>query len=180
MCNEPPSRQPLKYLPVVANVVRLPWEYSQIGCNSLEHSRPPPDKIQTVGSLLPHLGCYEEPDHMAKKVLCTHQRYWKPLASLLFCSSQPILDEPSGVCIKQETGCVWKQLVISQKILILSFCYQVAAAPWWLPVKGANWKHPDGPDSNIIDRYKTTLHKFRAPRNVFEIHSPITLLGIPG
>ncbi|XP_034389234.1 formylglycine-generating enzyme [Cyclopterus lumpus] len=25
----------------------------------------------------------------------------------------------------------------------------VAAAPWWLPVKGANWRHPDGPDSNI-------------------------------
>ncbi|XP_062825803.1 formylglycine-generating enzyme isoform X4 [Anolis carolinensis] len=28
----------------------------------------------------------------------------------------------------------------------------VAAAPWWLPVKGADWKHPDGPDSNIVDR----------------------------
>ncbi|NXY47602.1 SUMF1 enzyme, partial [Ceuthmochares aereus] len=28
----------------------------------------------------------------------------------------------------------------------------VAAAPWWLPVKGANWKHPEGPDSNISDR----------------------------
>ncbi|XP_060622290.2 formylglycine-generating enzyme [Anolis sagrei] len=28
----------------------------------------------------------------------------------------------------------------------------VAAAPWWLPVKGADWKHPEGPDSNIVDR----------------------------
>ncbi|XP_071374344.1 formylglycine-generating enzyme [Centroberyx affinis] len=28
----------------------------------------------------------------------------------------------------------------------------VAAAPWWLPVKGANWRHPEGPDSNITDR----------------------------
>uniref|UniRef100_H2TJ14 Formylglycine-generating enzyme n=1 Tax=Takifugu rubripes TaxID=31033 RepID=H2TJ14_TAKRU len=28
----------------------------------------------------------------------------------------------------------------------------VAAAPWWLPVKGANWKHPEGQDSNITDR----------------------------
>ncbi|MBN3326572.1 SUMF1 enzyme, partial [Atractosteus spatula] len=28
----------------------------------------------------------------------------------------------------------------------------VAAAPWWLPVKGANWRHPEGPDSNISDR----------------------------
>jgi sulfatase modifying factor 1 len=25
----------------------------------------------------------------------------------------------------------------------------VAAAPWWLPVKGCNWKHPEGPDSDI-------------------------------
>ncbi|XP_032997074.1 formylglycine-generating enzyme [Lacerta agilis] len=28
----------------------------------------------------------------------------------------------------------------------------VAIAPWWLPVKGANWKHPEGPDSNISNR----------------------------
>ncbi|XP_068763321.1 formylglycine-generating enzyme isoform X3 [Struthio camelus] len=28
----------------------------------------------------------------------------------------------------------------------------VAAAPWWLPVKGANWKHPEGPDSSILKR----------------------------
>uniref|UniRef100_A0A3B3Y4G9 Sulfatase-modifying factor enzyme-like domain-containing protein n=1 Tax=Poecilia mexicana TaxID=48701 RepID=A0A3B3Y4G9_9TELE len=28
----------------------------------------------------------------------------------------------------------------------------VAAAPWWLPVKGANWNHPEGQDSNITDR----------------------------
>ncbi|XP_033110605.1 formylglycine-generating enzyme-like [Anneissia japonica] len=28
----------------------------------------------------------------------------------------------------------------------------VAAAPWWLPVKGANWRHPEGPDSNITKR----------------------------
>ncbi|KAL6111575.1 sumf1 [Pungitius sinensis] len=27
----------------------------------------------------------------------------------------------------------------------------VAAAPWWLPVKGANWKCPNGPDSDITD-----------------------------
>lgn len=32
-------------------------------------------------------------------------------------------------------------------------CYQVAAAPWWLPVKGANWKHPEGQDSSIIERW---------------------------
>ncbi|KAL3183383.1 hypothetical protein MRX96_000345 [Rhipicephalus microplus] len=28
----------------------------------------------------------------------------------------------------------------------------VAAAPWWLPVKGADWRHPEGPDSHIRDR----------------------------
>nr|XP_033782320.1 formylglycine-generating enzyme isoform X2 [Geotrypetes seraphini] len=28
----------------------------------------------------------------------------------------------------------------------------VAAAPWWLPVKGANWKHPEGPGSEIHER----------------------------
>ncbi|CAL1527082.1 unnamed protein product [Lymnaea stagnalis] len=28
----------------------------------------------------------------------------------------------------------------------------VAAAPWWLPVDGADWHHPAGPDSNIYDR----------------------------
>ena len=25
-------------------------------------------------------------------------------------------------------------------------------APWWLPVKGADWLHPEGPDSSIEDR----------------------------
>lgn len=28
----------------------------------------------------------------------------------------------------------------------------VAAAPWWLPVKGAYWRNPEGPDSVIKDR----------------------------
>ncbi|XP_074529324.1 LOW QUALITY PROTEIN: formylglycine-generating enzyme [Halichoeres trimaculatus] len=28
----------------------------------------------------------------------------------------------------------------------------VAEAPWWLPVKGANWRHPEGPDSTSADR----------------------------
>ncbi|XP_036905442.1 formylglycine-generating enzyme isoform X5 [Sturnira hondurensis] len=29
---------------------------------------------------------------------------------------------------------------------------EVAAAPWWLPVKGANWRHPEGPDSTVAYR----------------------------
>jgi len=28
----------------------------------------------------------------------------------------------------------------------------VAAAPWWLPVDGADWRHPEGPDSDIFQR----------------------------
>ncbi|BFZ08163.1 hypothetical protein BsWGS_11202 [Bradybaena similaris] len=28
----------------------------------------------------------------------------------------------------------------------------VAAAPWWLPVDGADWRHPEGPDSDIKNR----------------------------
>ncbi|EDQ87521.1 uncharacterized protein MONBRDRAFT_33343 [Monosiga brevicollis MX1] len=28
----------------------------------------------------------------------------------------------------------------------------VAAAPWWLPVDGADWAHPEGPDTNISGR----------------------------
>ncbi|XP_014671225.1 PREDICTED: sulfatase-modifying factor 1-like [Priapulus caudatus] len=28
----------------------------------------------------------------------------------------------------------------------------VAAAPWWLPVKGADWRHPEGPDSDVRGR----------------------------
>ncbi|KAI1234582.1 hypothetical protein IHE44_0003640 [Lamprotornis superbus] len=29
---------------------------------------------------------------------------------------------------------------------------EVAAAPWWLPVKGASWRHPEGPGSSISSR----------------------------
>lgn len=28
----------------------------------------------------------------------------------------------------------------------------VAAAPWWLPVKKADWRHPEGPDTDITHR----------------------------
>jgi len=28
----------------------------------------------------------------------------------------------------------------------------VAAVPWWLPVEGSDWRHPEGLDSNIDDR----------------------------
>ncbi|WP_247602394.1 SUMF1/EgtB/PvdO family nonheme iron enzyme [Gordonia rubripertincta] len=30
--------------------------------------------------------------------------------------------------------------------------HRAEQTPWWLAVKGADWKHPDGPGSNISDR----------------------------
>ena len=30
--------------------------------------------------------------------------------------------------------------------------HEVAAAPWWWAVRGASWRHPDGPASSIQDR----------------------------
>lgn len=30
--------------------------------------------------------------------------------------------------------------------------HQIDGSPWWLAVKGADWKHPDGPASDISDR----------------------------
>jgi len=40
------------------------------------------------------------------------------------------------------------QLFLSKTIL-KSITQSVKDAPWWVPVKGANWKHPEGEDSNI-------------------------------
>ncbi|KAG8227542.1 hypothetical protein J437_LFUL008414 [Ladona fulva] len=45
---------------------------------------------------------------------------------------------------------VFEQL-LSEKIKA-SITQAVAAAPWWLPVKGCNWRHPEGPDSSIEGR----------------------------
>lgn len=33
----------------------------------------------------------------------------------------------------------------------------VAAAPWWLPVKGANWRQPEGPDSSLDGSFQILL-----------------------
>ena len=32
----------------------------------------------------------------------------------------------------------------------------VKAAPWWVPVNGANWRHPEGADSSIVDKSSWT------------------------
>lgn len=40
------------------------------------------------------------------------------------------------------------QLFLSETTL-KSVTQSVKDAPWWVPVKGANWKHPEGKDSNI-------------------------------
>lgn len=44
---------------------------------------------------------------------------------------------------------------------VLRCNWQVAAAPWWLPVKGAYWRRPEGPDSHIRDRYTNWLQFLR-------------------
>ena len=36
--------------------------------------------------------------------------------------------------------------------VLKSITQAVQGAPWWLPVNGANWKQPEGSDSNIQDR----------------------------
>jgi len=40
------------------------------------------------------------------------------------------------------------QLFLS-KTTLKSITQAVKDAPWWVPVKGANWKHPEGEDSDI-------------------------------
>ena len=40
---------------------------------------------------------------------------------------------------------------------------QVAAAPWWLPVEYADWRHPFGPDTDIEELYVciiSSAHKY--------------------
>lgn len=31
--------------------------------------------------------------------------------------------------------------------------YRVASAPWWYKINGTNWKHPEGPQTNIDNRF---------------------------
>lgn len=45
------------------------------------------------------------------------------------------------------------QLFLS-KTTLKSITQAVKDAPWWVPVKGANWKCPEGRDSNIIGNLK--------------------------
>lgn len=40
---------------------------------------------------------------------------------------------------------------VSEKVLE-KIDQAVAAAPWWVPVDKADWRHPEGPDSSIKDR----------------------------
>lgn len=49
------------------------------------------------------------------------------------------------------------QLFLS-KTTLKSITQSVKDAPWWVPVKGANWKHPEGDDSNINGN---TVFKFK-------------------
>lgn len=47
------------------------------------------------------------------------------------------------------------QLFLS-KAIMKSITQAVKDAPWWVPVKGANWNHPEGEDSDINGRYYNT------------------------
>lgn len=49
------------------------------------------------------------------------------------------------------------QLFLS-KTTLKSITKAVKDAPWWVPVKGANWKHPEGEDSNINNGNLTAYH----------------------
>ena len=52
-----------------------------------------------------------------------------------------------AVCVFFSDFSFFKFLPIIPKLI-----FQVDGAPWWLPVKGANWKNPEGPGSNLINR----------------------------
>lgn len=39
---------------------------------------------------------------------------------------------------------------VSEEVL-KNVTQSVAAAPWWVPINGADWRHPNGPDSSIKD-----------------------------
>lgn len=43
------------------------------------------------------------------------------------------------------------EMYVDQKVLD-KITQAVAAAPWWVPVNESNWKHPEGPGSDIKDR----------------------------
>jgi sulfatase modifying factor 1 len=49
------------------------------------------------------------------------------------------------------------QLFLSETTL-KSITKAVKDAPWWVPVKGANWKHPEGEDSNINGNMRIYIH----------------------
>lgn len=53
----------------------------------------------------------------------------------------------------------------------------VAAAPWWVPVKGCDWRHPEGPDSDIkglINKY--TFYIFCKPQT-FNVRSLVAYIS---
>lgn len=52
------------------------------------------------------------------------------------------------------------QLFLSERTL-KSITQAVKDAPWWVPVKSANWKHPEGVDSNISGKYLVYSLKYK-------------------
>ncbi|XP_036074368.1 formylglycine-generating enzyme isoform X5 [Rousettus aegyptiacus] len=60
----------------------------------------------------------------------------------------------------------------------------VAAAPWWLPVKGADWRHPEGPDSTVAHRLFPWGNKLQPKgqhyANIWQGEFPVTDTGEDG
>ncbi|XP_039693889.1 formylglycine-generating enzyme isoform X6 [Pteropus medius] len=60
----------------------------------------------------------------------------------------------------------------------------VAAAPWWLPVKGADWRHPEGPDSTVVHRLFPWGNKLQPKgqhyANIWQGEFPVTDTGEDG
>lgn len=46
---------------------------------------------------------------------------------------------------------VFKNL-LSEEVQEKYIDYRVAQAPWWYKINGTDWRHPEGPESNIDDR----------------------------
>jgi formylglycine-generating enzyme required for sulfatase activity len=61
--------------------------------------------------------------------------------------------EETGYVTDAET-CGWSYVfeVLLPRTIVDLIEVSPAATPWWLPVQGASWKHPEGPSSTIASR----------------------------
>lgn len=70
-------------------------------------------------------------------------------------SNQRFADFVAATGYKTEAELFGNSFVVEQfvsKELSSKIESAVAAAPWWIPVDGSDWLHPEGPDSNLTSR----------------------------